>query len=55
MSMSTAENYLRYAQEQRSQIDINQSLIRTLAELLREMKDMENEIHRLRRVVSRRF
>ena len=55
MSTSSAETFLRYAQEQRSQLDINQSLFRTISELLREMKDMENEILRLRRTVNRRF
>lgn len=55
MSVSTAETFIRYAKEQRTQTDINNSLIRALAEVLREMKDLENEVNRLRRVVNRRF
>ena len=55
MPVSTAETFLRYAKEQRTQTDINNSLIRALAEILREMKDMESEVNRLRRVVNRRF
>ena len=55
MSISSAETFVRYAQDQRSQLDINQSLLRALTEMLREMKDMQGEIQRLRRVVNRRF
>ena len=47
--------FLRNATEQRSQIDINESLFRTINELIREMKDMESEINRLRRATNRRF
>jgi hypothetical protein len=55
MSLSSTESFLRNAKQQLSQSDINQSLIRAVADLLREMKDMENEIHRIRRSINRRF
>jgi len=55
MSTSVAETLLRQATQQRSQIDINESLFRTISELIREIKDMENEIQRVRRVSMRRF
>jgi len=55
MSTTSAKTFLRNAQEQRSQLDINQSMFRAFGELLREMKDMESEIQRLRRAVNRRF
>jgi hypothetical protein len=57
MSMSSTEAFLRNAKQQLSQTDINQSLIRAIGELMREIKDMENELHRVKRNVqmSRRF
>lgn len=57
MSLASTETFLRNAKAQLSQTDINQSLIRAVADLLREVKNMENEMHRLRRNVqmSRRF
>ncbi len=57
MSLSSTETYLRNAKQQISQADINQSLIRAVGELLRQVKDMEHEISRLRRNIqmSRRF
>jgi hypothetical protein len=57
MSMSSTEAFLRTAKQQLSQTDINQSLIRAIGELMREIKDMENELHRVKRNVqmSRRF
>ena len=57
MSFSSTETFLRNAKQQLSQSDINQSLIRAMNELLREMKDMESQMHRLKRSIqmSRRF
>ncbi len=57
MSLSSTEVFLRNAKQQLSQSDVNQSLIRAIGELVRELKDMENEMHRLKRSVqmSRRF
>ncbi len=57
MSVSTTETFLQLAKQQHSQIDINDSLIRAITELAREMKNMEQEIHSLRRNIqmSRRF
>jgi hypothetical protein len=57
MSLSTTETFLRNAKQQLSQTDINQSLIRAVADLLREVKNMENELHRVKRSIqmSRRF
>ena len=57
MSISSTETFLRNAKQQLSQTDINQSLIRAVGELLREIKNMESEMHRLKRSIqmSRRF
>jgi Trp operon repressor len=57
MSISSAENFLRNAAEQVSQRDINNSLLKAIAELTRELKRLDNEVHRVRREVqvSRRF
>lgn len=57
MSLASTETFLRNAKQQLSQTDINQSLIRAMSDLLREFKNMENEIHRMRRNIqmSRRF
>lgn len=57
MSFSASETFLRNAKQQLSQTDINQSLIRAVTELLRQVKDMEHELHRVKRSVqmSRRF
>ena len=57
MSVSSTETFLRNAKQQLSQTDINQSLIRAINELLHEVKDMENEMHRIKRSIqiARRF
>jgi hypothetical protein len=57
MSLSTAETFLQHAKHQLSQTDINQSLIRAITELMRELQSLENEVHSVRRSiqVSRRF
>jgi len=57
MSISSAENFLRNAAEQVAQRDINNSLLTAVAELTRELKRLDNEVHRVRREVqvSRRF
>jgi adenylosuccinate lyase len=57
MSISSAENFIRNASEQVSQRDINDSLMKALAELTHELKRLDNDVHRVRREVqvSRRF
>jgi len=57
MSIASTETFLRNAKQQLSQSDINLSLIRAISEVLREMKDLESEMRRIKRSVqmSRRF
>jgi hypothetical protein len=57
MTISTAESFLQLAKAQISQRDINDSLIKAVAELAREMKRLEEDVRRARRdvQVSRRF
>ncbi|MCX7297820.1 MAG: hypothetical protein WCG00_03595 [Hyphomicrobiales bacterium] len=57
MSLSAAENFLRNAREQIAQKDINDSFIKAIAELTREIKRLEDDVRRTRRdvLVSRRF
>ena len=57
MSISTAENLVRIAREQISQRDINDSLLKAIAELTHEVKRLDDEVRRARRdvQVARRF
>lgn len=57
MSLSTADTFLQHAKHQLSQSDINQSLVRAISELIREVRDLESEVHSVRRNIqmSRRF
>jgi len=57
MSTSAVETFVHNAKEQVTQSDINDSILKAIAELTREAKRLPNEIHRLRREVqvSRRF
>jgi hypothetical protein len=57
MSLTAAENFLRNAKEQVSQRDINDSILKALYELTREIKRVEDEVRRVRRDIqfSRRF
>ena len=57
MSISAAETFVRNAREQVAQRDINESLLKAIAELTREIKRLDSEVHRVRREVqmSRRF
>jgi hypothetical protein len=57
MSIAAAENFLRNARDQISQKDINDSYLKAMTELTREVKRLEDEIRRCRRdvQVSRRF
>jgi hypothetical protein len=57
MSTSTVETFVRNAKEQVSQRDINDSILKAMAELIREAKRLDDEIRRVRREVqvSRRF
>jgi hypothetical protein len=57
MSIAAAENFLRNSREQVAQKDINDSYLKAMTELTREVKRLEDEIRRVRRDVqiSRRF
>ena len=57
MSISSAETFIQNAKQQLSQRDINDSLLKAIAELTREVKRLEDEIRRARRdiQVARRF
>ena len=57
MSVSSAETFVANAKQQVSQRDINNSLVRAVTELTKEIKRLEDEIRRVRRdvQVSRRF
>jgi hypothetical protein len=57
MSLTIAENFIRNAREQHSQQDINSSLLKALAEMMREIKRLDDDVRRMRRDVqmSRRF
>lgn len=57
MSISTVETFIRNAKEQVTQRDINDSILKAIAELIRENKRLDDEIRRVRRevLVSRRF
>jgi hypothetical protein len=56
-SQSTIELFLREAKQQVSQRDINESLIRAIDELIREVRRIDDAVQRARRDirVSRRF
>jgi hypothetical protein len=57
MSMTNAETFLRNAKEQIAQRDINDSLLKAVAELSREVKRLDDDVRRVRRDVQigRRF
>ena len=57
MSVSSTETILRNAKMQISQRDINDSLMKALAELTKEVKRLEDEVRRARREaqMGRRF
>jgi len=52
MSVSTTEYLIRMAKEQVGQRDINDSLLKALAELTREVKRLDAELRRVRRGVQ---
>ena len=52
MSTSTTEYLIRVAKEQVGQRDINDSLLKALAELTREVKRLDSELRRVRRGVE---
>ncbi|HTZ01177.1 MAG TPA: hypothetical protein VMC05_02505 [Xanthobacteraceae bacterium] len=56
-TQSTIEHFLREAKQQVSQRDVNDSLIRAINELIREVKRIDDSVQRARRDirVSRRF
>lgn len=55
MSLAQAENFIRNAQEQYSQRDINASLLKAIGELMREAKRLEHDLQSVRRSAKRRF
>jgi hypothetical protein len=57
MSLSIAQTFLNQARHQHSQLDINDSLMRVIGELLAEVKKLDDEVHSLRHSmqVARRF
>jgi hypothetical protein len=57
MSIAAVENFLQNARAQISQRDINDSYLRALTEMTREIKRLEDEIRRVQRDVrvGRRF
>ena len=56
-TQSTIEYFLREAKQQASQRDVNDSLIRAINELIREVKRIDDAVQRARRdiQISRRF
>jgi hypothetical protein len=55
MSLSEVEKYIRNAEKQYAQHDINSSLLKATVELTRELKRIDDDIQRARRQASRRF
>lgn len=57
MSLTAIENFLQNARAQIGQRDINESMLRALTEMSREIKRLEDELRRVQRDVrvSRRF
>lgn len=57
MSLAAVENFLQNARAQVSQRDINESFMRALTEMTREIKRLEEDVRRARRdaQVGRRF
>jgi len=58
MSIMSTEIILRNAREQVGQRDINDSVLKALNELIREVKRLDSELRRVRRnvqVATRRF
>lgn len=53
MSVSSTETILRNAKMQLSQRDINDSLMKALAELTKEVKRLDDDVRRARREVQR--
>ena len=57
MSLAQAETFLANARQQTSQRDINLSLWKAIGEMVKEIKQLEDDVRRVRRDVqmSRRF
>ncbi|MCW5689613.1 MAG: hypothetical protein KIT76_13785 [Pseudolabrys sp.] len=57
MSLTSIENFLQNARAQIGQRDINESMLRALTEMTREIKRLEDEVRRVQRDVrvGRRF
>ncbi len=57
MSLTAIENFLQNARAQVGQRDINESMLRALTEMTREIKRLEDEVRRVQRDVrvGRRF
>jgi len=57
MSASSVESLLRQAKQQVSQRDINETMLKAVAEMTKEIKRLDDEIRRARREaqMARRF
>jgi hypothetical protein len=57
MSITNLESLVRIARQQKSQRDINESLIKAIVELTAECKRLDDEVRRVRREaqMGRRF
>ena len=54
MSLSQVETFIRNANEQYAQHDINASLLKAVIELVREVKRLEHDLQSARRAARRR-
>jgi hypothetical protein len=55
MPISEVEKFIRNAEKQYAQHDINASLLKATVELTRELKRIDDDIQRARRQTNRRF
>jgi hypothetical protein len=57
MSLAQAETFLANARQQTSQRDINLSLWKAISEMMKEIKQLEDDVRRVRRDIqmARRF
>ena len=55
MTISRLETFIRNAREQRSQPDVNVSLLKAVVELGQEIKRIDEDIQSARRQLKRRF
>jgi hypothetical protein len=55
MSISDVEKFIRNAEKQFAQNDINSSLLKATVDLTREIKRIDDDMQRVRRQANRRF